>query len=121
MIDYGFCTKYIDKKTGSHLLKRKVSCFRGNLLFSSQAQLDFYNTFPKDDLVSLAFLMIYLLRNGSLPNIDFDVKSKMNDKQFFTYIKDTKIDYRLDDLCEEGTITYGLRDFVSEVFLYGFE
>jgi len=65
-----------------------VSCFRGNLLFSSQSQLDFYNTFPRDDIISLAFLMIFLLRDGSLPNIDLNLEGQMSDKQFFTYIKD---------------------------------
>lgn len=37
IIDFGFCTPYIDFKTGNHVPKEQLDAFRGNLLFSSQS------------------------------------------------------------------------------------
>ena len=91
LIDFGFASKYIDKESGDCLPKKAVSSFCGNIWFASQAQLDFYSTFPRDDLISLAFLMIYLIRGGSLPKINLNNDENLNIIEFFQYVKDIKL------------------------------
>jgi hypothetical protein len=35
IIDFGFCTRFIDEATGEHIKLKKVESFRGNLKFAS--------------------------------------------------------------------------------------
>ena len=35
LIDFGFATRYVDKKTKEHLDKEEVNVFRGNMVFAS--------------------------------------------------------------------------------------
>lgn len=66
LVDYGFTTKYLMREPGctqlKHIEKKEVETFRGNMIFSSSNQLRFFNTSRRDDLVSLCYLMIYLVR-----------------------------------------------------------
>ena len=48
-------------------------------MFGSQSQMHFYSTARRDDLVSVVFLLLYLLRGASLLNID------LSDKRFSTF------------------------------------
>jgi hypothetical protein len=74
LIDYGFATAYKDKITGKHLPKQTVDNFRGNMVFASQSQMHFYSTARRDDIISVTFLLLYLLRNASLLNVDLSDK-----------------------------------------------
>ena len=65
LVDYGFATKFIDKK-GRHLKLKEVDSFRGNFTTASADQMDFKNTSRRDDLISLVYFGSYLL-NGDLP------------------------------------------------------
>ena len=62
LIDYGLCQKFTrtDEKT----------CFYGNIMFSSKRKLSYKKTSRKDDLLSLAYLLIYLVCNKTLPFAD---------------------------------------------------
>lgn len=43
--------------------------FRGNLEMASLNQLKFYTTSRRDDLISLFYLLVYMLKEGNLPGI----------------------------------------------------
>lgn len=72
LVDFGFATKYVErarsrKKDGNadetvHISKTEVDVFRGNMIFSSTNQLQFYSTSRRDDLIALCYLLIYLVR-----------------------------------------------------------
>lgn len=66
LVDFGFTTKYLSRQSSSevaeHINKQEVDTFRGNMIFSSSNQLRFFNTSRRDDLVSLCYLMIYLIK-----------------------------------------------------------
>jgi hypothetical protein len=64
LVDFGFATRFIDKSTGLHIEEDEVSTFRGNMIFGSLNQLNFMTTSRRDDLISLCYMMIYMLNNG---------------------------------------------------------
>ena len=63
LIDFGMCERYLDS-TGKHISESEtVSEFRGNLTFATVRQLEFRKSSPKDDLISLGYMIAYLLNN----------------------------------------------------------
>ena len=69
IIDYGFTTSYLEE--GSHIQENdQLELFAGNLLFASINQLEYNKTSRKDDLMSLIYLMIYILSGNMLPGLD---------------------------------------------------
>ena len=67
MIDFGFCDKFVDKN-GRHLGKDYVmESFRGNFTFATSRQLEFKKPSRRDDLISLGYLLVYLLNDNKLP------------------------------------------------------
>ena len=58
--------------------KTKKETFHGNVVFSSLNQLKFHATSRRDDLISLFYLLIYLLKQGNMPGVPieegFDVR-----------------------------------------------
>lgn len=78
LVDFGFATRYIDKKTGEHLEEAKLNFFRGNQLFASKYHLDFDRTSRRDDITSIFFLMVYMLNGGKMPGVDNKKCSKLN-------------------------------------------
>ena len=44
--------------------------FRGNMEFASPNQMKFYTTSRRDDLISLFYLMIYMLKRGQMPGFN---------------------------------------------------
>ena len=67
LIDFGYVTKYQDSTTKQHISLSKVDKFRGNIAFSSVHQLQFEATSRRDDLISLFYLLIYLLQSEKMP------------------------------------------------------
>lgn len=59
LIDYGMSEKYSDQEEESY--------FQGNLLFASLDKLNFKKATRKDDLVSLAYMMMWYVNNQELP------------------------------------------------------
>ena len=68
LIDFGFAAKYMDKD-GNHIEqgKKEDSRFQGNITFASKHQMDFKITSRRDDLISLCYLLFYVLNNFGLP------------------------------------------------------
>ena len=71
LIDFGNVTKYTDKK-GLHLLEEtsEDKGFKGNILFASKNQLEFKLTSRRDDIISLCYLMLYLVNDFVLPGYE---------------------------------------------------
>ena len=72
LIDFGMSTKYL-KEDGTHAPKKKVQIFKGNLVFSSKNMFNMISTSRRDDLISLCYLMLYLV-NGDLPYLKDEPK-----------------------------------------------
>ena len=70
LVDFGYATRYISRRTGQHIEKSDVSNFRGNMIFGSVNQLNFMKTSRRDDLMSLVYMLVYLLNDGELLDID---------------------------------------------------
>ena len=67
LIDYGFAQKYVKKDGKTHIEEStEVDAFMGNINFSTVRQMSFKMTSRKDDLISLFYLLIYMLNNGNL-------------------------------------------------------
>ena len=69
LIDFGYTTKYEDPTTKEHIGQSKLDMFRGNIVFSSVHQMQFNATSRRDDMISLFYLLIYLLKNGQMPGL----------------------------------------------------
>jgi hypothetical protein len=67
LIDYEMATSFMDgnKHIEEH---QQVDTFRGNILFASLNQLNFNKTTRIDDLISLFYLIVYLLNEFEMPN-----------------------------------------------------
>ena len=68
LVDFGFSSEYIDFQN-QHCNPDKLKTFRGNLIFSSLNKLQFQMPSRRDDMLSLGYLLVYLLNDMSLPNI----------------------------------------------------
>ena len=79
MIDFGFATQYLDEDTEQHIKKKRVDAFRGNVAFASLNQMKFHSTSRRDDLISLFYFLVYLLKQGSLPGIDLNENTDVNE------------------------------------------
>lgn len=72
LIDYGFATRFIDPKKNQHIKKSEVDVFQGNLMFGSSYQLNFTSTSRRDDLISLIYLLVYIINKGKLLDLNPD-------------------------------------------------
>ena len=67
LIDFGFAQKYVDKKN-VHIQEGSIEdMFRGNLLFSSSHALEFFTPSRRDDVISVGYLLTFLLNGGQIP------------------------------------------------------
>jgi len=66
LIDFGFSQKYLSSK-GEHLPMKQIDSFKGNISFSSLNQMNFESTSRRDDLISLAYLMLVSFNGFSFP------------------------------------------------------
>jgi serine/threonine protein kinase len=86
LIDFGLCQKYV--KSGLHLEQGdQVTHFQGNLTFASLNQLNFLSTTRRDDILSLTYLLIYLISGNQMPNYKCDpsLPSKVRLKKQIEY------------------------------------
>ena len=68
LIDYGFASPFLNEDK-SHISEgSELNQFKGNMLFASARQLAFMQTSRKDDLISVCYLMIYLLNGQRFPD-----------------------------------------------------
>ena len=67
LIDYGMASQFM--QDGQHIANSSVDVFRGNILFASLNQLNYKQTSRRDDLISLFYMMLYLLNDFELPQV----------------------------------------------------
>ena len=75
LIDYGLSKRYIDSKTGEHVIYKNNHKLNGTARYASIHALEGYELSRRDDLESLCYVLIYLLK-GSLPWNRLKTKNK---------------------------------------------
>ena len=60
IIDFGLAKSYLDEN-GEHLPKKRERYFRGNMIFASKNAYNLYTQSRRDDLISLCYLLIFLI------------------------------------------------------------
>ena len=77
LIDYGLAIEY-RSDSGKHLPMEEMPEFKGNLIFASEHALCFKRPSRRDDLLSVCYLLIYLLNECDFPLLNeyFSDKSK---------------------------------------------
>lgn len=83
IIDFGLAIKYVDNE-GKHIAATKERFFQGNLIFASKHCFNLVTHSRRDDLISLAYLLLYLI-DGDLAFLTKDGSSQndnMDEKQF---------------------------------------
>ena len=90
LIDFGFVDKFVDETTKKHIEDGElVDIFRGNLLYSSLNQMNFLRTSPKDDIISVFYIVLMSLSSKfiQLNKIQKDIKD-INEQ--FNYVRTRK-------------------------------
>ena len=111
LVDFGFSTSFVEKKTGLHIQQEEVETFRGNMIFGSLNQLNFLKTSRRDDLISLLYMTIYMLNEGKLTGIDLD--TQMVNTEAFKLARKAKQNHTMDTLCCGNA--YIMKKFANEV------
>ena len=62
VVDFGLCKKYRSSKTGKHILPKKTGKFYGTLKYASSNVIKGKEPSRRDDLISLGYMLIYLLK-----------------------------------------------------------
>ena len=70
VIEFGCATSFIDYDSYEHIKKGTQESFRGNMEHASLNKMKFHKTSRRDDLISLFYLLIFLLNGGKVPGID---------------------------------------------------
>ena len=81
IIDFSLCKKYRSSKTGKHILPKISPKFNGNFKFSSCNAIKGKESSRRDDIFSLGYMLIYLIKK-ELP-WDYTFKEKNNFLQIF--------------------------------------
>lgn len=88
LLDFGFASRFQKKHTHEILPQRELEVFHGNMLFSSINQLNFQSTSCRDDIISLGYLLVFLLNRGSMPGINlFDELSRNESFKLIRQVK----------------------------------
>ena len=80
VVDFGLCKKYRSSKTGKHLLPKFTGKFTGTAVYASTNALVGKETSRRDDLISLGYMLIVLLKRTLPLNISF---KNYNKEKFF--------------------------------------
>ena len=120
MIDFGLAMKY-QNETGEHIPATKERFFQGNLIFASPHCFNLITHSRRDDLISLAYLLLYLI-DGDLVFLTKEDESQAENAdngQFnqaeFQRIKALKNKLTPEMLCESAEARTFL-PFLEEVF-----
>ena len=60
LIDFGLCTRYLDE-SGLHIKQSTQKHFKGNIAMASVNAMNFNTVSRRDDLISLCYLMVYMI------------------------------------------------------------
>lgn len=67
--NFGCATKFRNSD-GKLKKKKRIPVFNGNTIFASHSQMSFFSTSRRDDLISMSYLLLYLLNNGEPKGLD---------------------------------------------------
>ena len=93
-------TPYKSFKTNKHLKQTKVSKFDGDIHFISLDRQNFLYPSRRDDLLSLCYMMMYLLSGNNLPLLDIPLNIKQSDEKKMDFIKTYKESFSLARMCK---------------------
>ena len=62
IVDFGLCKKYRSSKTRKHILPKTTGKFQGTLKYASSNVIKGKEPSRRDDLISLGYMLIYLLK-----------------------------------------------------------
>jgi len=96
LVDFGLVTRYLDEQ-GKHIENGVSDKFKGSMLFASKYVFNFTMTSRRDDLISLCYLLIFLMDENQL-GIITQVEG-MGKKEKFKYIKNHKLAMTAEQLC----------------------
>ena len=88
IIDFGLCRKYRSSKTGKHILPRYTGSISGTMRFISPNVIKGKHPSRRDDLISLGYVLIYLLKR----ELPWDMKIDNLTKEIYLeliYLKQT--------------------------------
>ena len=97
LIDFGLSKKYQSTKTGKHILISELKKFTGSILFSSINSLKLLEQSRRDDLESIGYMLIYLMK-GNLPWQRIKVDNK---KESYLKVAQIKKYYTPEKLCRD--------------------
>ena len=88
VVDFGLCKKYRSSKTGKHMLPKLTKKFNGTLRYASLNVVKGKESSRRDDLISLGYMLIYLIKRELPWEADF---KKLNRERYFNLLlsKDT--------------------------------
>lgn len=69
LLDFGLCTTFVDAISGQHTNLQNQTKFVGNMAMSSVNAMNFLSVSRRDDLISLTYLLIYMIQ-GRLSMFD---------------------------------------------------
>lgn len=118
LIDFGLTQRYTDKNK-EHIEDGIESCFKGSLTFASRNAHNYTKQSRRDDLISLVYLLIFLLDAKRLTWLSIS-----RDGTKFERIKKLKIEADADQLCGTNpseSRAHFLHPFVSHVLSYTFK
>jgi serine/threonine protein kinase len=115
LIDFGLSKWYIDPKTGEHLPLATGKSLTGTARYSSLNAMRGCSQSRRDDLESLGYVFVYLLKGG-LPWQGFHAT---NDRDKLGLILDCKATIPIETLCEGLPQEFG--NFLERTRALGFE
>ncbi len=121
LIDFGLVTRYLDDE-GRHIEQGISDKFKGSMLFASKYVFNFTMTSRRDDLISLCYLLVFLVDEDQLGIIQQVEGLKKKEK--FKFIKNHKLRMTPQQLCgtdSRNPETYRFTPFVQEVFCLRFD
>ena len=96
VIDFGLYKKYRSSKTGKHILPKTGKIFNGNFKFSSSYTIRGKEPSRRDDIISLGYLLIYLIKKELPWDHTFKENKLINSKYIeLVFLKDTNAYGRL--------------------------
>ena len=115
LIDFGLSKKYKSSTTGKHISFSELKKFTGTVCYASANALRFKEQSRRDDLESICYMLIYLMK-GSLPWQKIKVNNK---KESYLKIGQFKRNIKPEKLCEN--LPGEMIDFVNYVKKLQFE
>ena len=114
IIDFGLVHR-IKESNGYHVKRNKVKHFQGNMIFASKNAFRLKTLGRRDDLISLYYIMLYLL-DGDLPFFVIDSNDGQDDvSQDFEKMRKVKKMITPIEICKESEESRRLIPFVQEV------